>query len=126
MLGLACLLYLGWKNGLREQARIEQLGFHAEAVVRFYREEYVRVAGSWDWLEYPYVEYTDEHGDVKLERLKYAQRPGQPFSIGQPVEVIRYKEILYYRQGLQEGSTVSLLLAVATLVGGLSMIIQSF
>ncbi|MBC8085438.1 MAG: hypothetical protein H7Z21_19740 [Hymenobacter sp.] len=81
---------------------IEQHGYHAKATVKEYRKEYVRVAGSWHWLDYPYVEYLTSTGAVTLERLKFAQSPGRPFVIGEEIEVVRYDGTLYYRNNLLE------------------------
>jgi len=85
----------------RKQAHlIKQQGYHTYAIVRYYKTEYVRVAGSWDWLEYPYVEYVSKDGELILYRLKYASSRGRLLVIGEEVEVVLYDSVLYYAPAL--------------------------
>ena len=81
----------------RKQAQvILQHGFHTCAIVRYYKTEYVRVAGSWTWLEYPYVEYVSDAGELAPCRLKYASSSGPLLAVGEEVDVVLYDSVLYY------------------------------
>jgi hypothetical protein len=93
--------YLVNKSHRKRAQQIQQHGFRTRAVVCYYKEEYVRVAGSWRWLEYPYVEYVTREGNLLVSRLKYASSKGQLLKLGQEVEVVLYDSILYYAPALQ-------------------------
>ncbi|MFD1874678.1 hypothetical protein [Hymenobacter bucti] len=98
---------------------IEKLGYHAVAIVRSYRKEYVRVAGSWNWLDYPYVVYMNAKGELVFERLKYAESNSRLLEIGDEIEVVRYDGILYYRAALHPNYDWSYTWWIAATAGAL-------
>jgi hypothetical protein len=101
---------------------IEKSGYHAWATVRSYRKEYVRVAGSWDWLDYSYVVYKNAEGEMIFERLKYAESNRRLLSVGDEIEVVRYNGILYYRAALHPNYEWSYVLWIAATLGALAAI----
>ncbi|MDJ0364030.1 hypothetical protein QMK33_02615 [Hymenobacter sp. H14-R3] len=116
-LGLA---YWWYQYTKKSANTIEKSGYHAWAIFRSYRKDYVRVAGSWHCLDYPYVEYKSAEGEMVFERLKYAESNGRLLEIGDEIEVVRYDEILYYRAALHPNYEWSYVLWLAATVGALA------
>lgn len=114
-----CLVYWRYRYTQALASTVEKSGYHTWAVVRSYRKEYVRVAGSWDWLEYPYVVYKNAEGEMVFERLKYAEHNRRLLAVGDEIEVVRYDGILYYRAALHPNYEWSYLLWLAATVGAL-------
>lgn len=124
---LVCLGGLYWRYRYTQQIAsvIEKSGYHAVANVRDYQKEYVRVAGSWHWLDYPYVTYENAEGELVYERLKYAENSRHLLEIDEEIEVVRYDGVLFYRAALHPNYewsyiwwmviTVGALVAVGTL-----------
>ncbi|WBA40250.1 hypothetical protein [Hymenobacter canadensis] len=67
-----------------------------------YKSEYVRVAGSWTWLEYPQVDYITKEGGLQRARLKYASSTGPLLDLEEEVEVVLHENILYYKPVLTQ------------------------
>ncbi len=117
-----CLLYWRYRYTQEFAQTIEQSGYHAWATVDSYRKEYVSVAGSWDWLDYPYVVYKNAEGERITERLNYAENNRRLFAIGDEVEVVRYNGILYYRAALHPNYEWSYILWIIATIGALAVV----
>jgi hypothetical protein len=115
-----CLVYWRYRYTQKLALTIEQSGYYTWATVRSYRKEYVRVAGSWDWLDYPYVEYEGAEGEVIIERLKYAESNSRLLEVGDEIEVVRYDGVLYYRVALHPKYEWSYILWIVATVGALA------
>lgn len=120
MVVCSCLVYWRYRYTQKFAQTIEQSGYHAWATVRSYRKEYVRIAGSWDWLDYPYVVYKNAEGEMVFERLKHAENNKRLFSVGDEIEVVRYDGILYYRAALHPNHEWSYVLWIAATMGALA------
>ena len=114
------LLYWKYRHTRKLASTIEQSGYHAVATVRSYRKEYVRVAGSWDWLDYPYVVYKNAEGELVVERLKYAESNRRLLAVGDEIEVVRYDGVLYYRAALHPNYEWSYILWIVATIGALA------
>lgn len=117
-----CLGYWRYRHTQKLANTIEKSGYHALATVRSYRKEYVRIAGSWDWLEYPYVVYKNAEGEMIFERLKYAESNRRLLSVGDEIEVVHYDGILYYRAALHPNYEWSYINWVVLTAGALAAI----
>jgi hypothetical protein len=121
---LVCLGSLYWRYRYTRQMAsiIEKLGYHAVAIVRGYQKDYVRVAGSWHWLDYPYVTYENAEGELVHERLKYAENSRRLLEIGEEIEVVRYDGVLYYRAALHPNYEWSYIVWLGVTVGALLLL----
>jgi hypothetical protein len=121
---LVCLGGLYWWHRYTRQVAsvIEKSGYHAVAIVRDYQKEYVRVAGSWHWLDYPYVAYKNAEGELVHERLKYAENSRRLLEIGEEIEVVRYDGVLYYRAALHPNYEWSYIVWLGVTVGALLLL----
>lgn len=122
ILACFCLVYWWYRYTQKLAQTIEQSGYHAWATVSSYRREYVRVAGSWHWLDYPYVVYKNAEGEMTFERLKYAESNRRLLAIGDEIEVVCYDGVLYYRAALHSTYDWSYVLWIAATVGALAVI----
>lgn len=103
LLGVSCGLFIGlflWISRKAEQEILKE-GFHTWAVVIEYKSEFVRVAGSWTWLDYPQVDYITENGRLKRSRLKYASSEG-PLLSRDEIEVVLHNSKLYFKPLLSQ------------------------
>ncbi|UOQ52874.1 hypothetical protein [Hymenobacter cellulosivorans] len=105
----SALFFLHYRYSRALVADILKHGYHTEAVVTAYREDVVRVAGSWTSLEYPYLTYISEAGEVKCGRLKYASSRGRLLWIDQEVEIVVYQQKLFYLPELKQSFWARLL-----------------
>jgi hypothetical protein len=121
---MVCIGGLYWRYRYTQQVAntIKKSGCHAVAIVRDYQKEYVRVAGSWHWLDYPYVTYENAEGELVYERLKYAENSQRLLEIGEEIEVVRYDGILYCRAALHPNYEWSYIGWLAATVGALAAI----
>jgi hypothetical protein len=108
-----------WNHSRRRQKQALALGYSAFATVTEYRSEFVRVAGTWTTLDYPYVTYQGEEGSWKVEKLKHATSGNQEFFVNQLLEVVKFDGILYYRPALESWNLDILGAAVGTFLFGL-------
>ena len=123
LLFISVIFFAIWKNMRRKQVKILAWGYAASATVKEYRSEYVRVAGSWSWLNYPYVTYQDNAGVCKTERLKHAASGEQEFFIGQLIEVVHFDSVLYYRPDLESWGLSIIGMATGAFLFGLTGLI---
>ncbi len=121
---LVCLGGLYWRYRYTQQVAgvIEKSGYHTVAIVRNYQKEYVRVAGSWHWLDYPYVTYQNAVCELVYERLKYAENSRCLLEIGEEIEVVRHDGVLYYRAALHPNYEWSYIVWLGLTVGGLLLL----
>jgi hypothetical protein len=98
----AIIVFLAIKHAAIQKKKIKDDGYHTWAIVVEYKSEFVHVAGTWTWLPYPQVDYITEKGNLQRCRLKYASSERQLLYIGEEVEVILYKDVLYYKPVLTE------------------------
>ena len=75
-------------------------GFETNGEVVGYENKTMRVAGSYNSLDYPIVEYIDKRGVKKIGFIKYAKSSGRYFSIGQEVPIVIHDETIYYKHAL--------------------------
>lgn len=126
VISIAMALVAFWEYSRRKRNKILALGYTAFATVRAYRSEYVRVAGSWTTLDYPYVAYQDSAGVWHQERLKHATSQGREFFIGQLVEVVHFDAILYYRPDLEHKNFTIIGMALGAFLLGLTQLVPGW
>jgi hypothetical protein len=119
----AVVLVWFWTHTRRQQKETLALGYSAFATVEEYRSEFVRVAGSWRTLDYPYVTYQNKEGVWQTERLKHATSSGQEFFVNQLLEVVKFDGILYYRPDLESWNLPILGIAAGLLIFGLNSLV---
>ena len=103
--------------GRMKMMMVKKEGFSTVGKVIDYEDKFVRVAGSWTWLEYPIIDYKDRKGNTQTGYIKFAKNNGRYFSIGQEVDVIIYGETIYYRGAMPQSKMR--LLAIALIIVGL-------
>lgn len=94
---LVVFIFLTEQVNKEKMRRVYDEGYHTWAIVVEYKTEFVLVAGSWTWLEYPQVDYITKNGKLQRCRLKYASSRGPLLYIGDEVEVVLHNGILYYK-----------------------------
>lgn len=97
IIGLAVIFWLYTKKRAKE---ILKYGFHTKGTIIEYKTRFVRVAGQWTWLKYPYVEYADQDQHLKIDYVKYTNSYRPHFKIGQEIELVKYDNVLYYKNSL--------------------------
>lgn len=96
-------------------------GYHSVGKVLSYESKFVRIGGTWTWLDYPIVEYVDKKGETKNGYIKYAKSSGRYFSIGQNVDIIIYDDVIYYKGALH--SNIEFYIAIALIAIGLILLV---
>jgi len=125
--GILLLLFAGllavlWLRSRRRKKEVLDLGYSAFATVTEYRSEFVRVAGSWTTLDYPYVAYQDSEGAWRTERLKHATSGNREFFVNQLIEVVKFDGVLYYRPDLESWNLPVLGVAAGIFLFGISIL----
>lgn len=81
-------------NKRRIQA-IKAEGFHTIGEVTGYENKFMRVAGTWTWLDYPTVKYVDINGETRTGWIKKAKSWGRYYYVGAKVEIVIHKGSIY-------------------------------
>lgn len=120
---VATLIAGFWEHSRRKRKNVLHLGHSLFATVAEYRSEFGRVAGTWTTLDYPYVTCQNAEGAWVTERLGYATSGNREFFIGQLIEVVQFKGLLYYRPALESWNLPVIGMAVGAFILGLTYLI---
>lgn len=88
-----------WRYVKGKTHTIIKEGFYTKGIVVNYGLAPFEPGGDWTGI-YPYVEYTDLDQQRKKGMLKYLIRHAEPFKIGEEIEIIKHKGILYHKNSL--------------------------
>ncbi|AHM60675.1 hypothetical protein D770_12090 [Flammeovirgaceae bacterium 311] len=97
---LIAVIILVWVLLLKKSQAILREGYHTKGFVIEYRSKFARIGGEWTWIKYPYVEYLDRDQKMKRDFVKYANSYRPPFRIGQEIELVKYDDVIYYKNSL--------------------------
>lgn len=81
-------------NKKRAQA-IKAKGFHTIGEVTGYENKFMRVAGTWTWLDYPTVKYEGKNGEKRTGFIKKAKSGGRYYNVGAKVEIVIHNGTIY-------------------------------
>lgn len=96
-------------------------GYHVSGKVTGYENMFVRVGGTWTWLDYPIVEFIDRNNETRNGFIKYAKSGGRYFSIGQIVDIVAYDNTIYYKGTLR--NSMEIYFAIVFITVGIGLLI---
>ncbi|RTQ50143.1 hypothetical protein EJV47_10940 [Hymenobacter gummosus] len=95
---LAALLLWDWRVKRRFLRTLLAEGYQAQGTVREYSQPDALTPRS-----YPYVEYLDATGHVRVQRLEYPKKKDDTLAVGQIVDIVSHRGHLYYLTELEQG-----------------------
>ncbi|MTI23279.1 hypothetical protein E1176_19780 [Fulvivirga sp. RKSG066] len=81
-------------------AQIKKEGFHTTGEVTGYENKFMRVGGTWTWLDYPTVVYKDRYGKTRTGFIKKAKSGGRYYNVDAKVEIVVHDGTIYPKDSL--------------------------
>lgn len=79
---------------------VKKEGYHATGEVIGYENKFMRVGGTWTWLDYPTVKYEDRDGKTRTGFIKRAKSGGRYYNVGAKVEIVVHEGTIYANDSL--------------------------